>query len=48
MEIVRMPVGEQTLADADCIRIEGQPGASYERLEVRACSVPTDRNQAAS
>jgi hypothetical protein len=48
MEIVRMPVGEQALADADCIRSEGRPGASYERLEVCACSVPTDRSEAAS
>ena len=48
MEIVRMPVGGRALADAESIPIEGRRGARYERLEVRACSIPTDRNDAAS
>lgn len=29
MEIVRLPLGEQAPVDADCIRIEEQPGATY-------------------
>ena len=48
MEIVRMPLGGRASADADCIHIEGQPKASYKRLGVEACSIPTDRNEAAS
>jgi hypothetical protein len=37
MEIVRLPVGEQASVDADCIRIEEQPGATYKLTASAMC-----------
>ena len=41
MEIVRLPLGEQAPVDADCLRIEEQPGGQY-KLTASALCVGTD------
>jgi hypothetical protein len=47
MEIVRLPLGEQASVDADCIRIEEQPGATY-KLTASALCVGADEGESAS
>lgn len=37
MEIVRLPIGKQASIDADCIRIEEQPGATYKLTASAMC-----------
>ena len=37
MEIVRLPVGKQASVDADCIRIEEQPGATFKLTASAMC-----------
>lgn len=37
MEIVRLPLGKQASVDADCIRIEEQPGATYNLTASAMC-----------
>lgn len=37
MEIVRLPLGKQASVDADCIRIEEQPGATYKLTASAMC-----------
>ena len=47
MEIVRLPLGEQASVDADCIRIEEQPGATY-MLTASALCASTDDAESVS
>lgn len=47
MEIVRLPLGEQASVDADCIRIEEQPGATY-KLTTSALCVGADDGESVS
>lgn len=47
MEIVRLPLGKQASVDADCIRIEEQPGATY-RLTASALCVGADDGESVS
>lgn len=47
MEIVRLPLGEQASIDADCIRIEEQPGAIY-RLTASALCASDDEGDSVS
>lgn len=47
MEIVRLPVGKQASVDADCIRIEEQPGATY-KLTASALCVGADDDESVS
>ena len=47
MEIVRLPLGEQASVDADCIRIEEQPGATY-KLTASALCVGADDGESVS
>lgn len=47
MEIVRLPLGEQAAIDADCIRIEEQPGATY-KLTASALCASADEGESAS
>ncbi len=42
MEIVRLPLGEQASVDADCIRIEEQPGATYMLTASALCAGAQD------
>jgi len=42
MEIVRLPVGKQASLDADCIRIEEQPGATYKLTASAMCTGADD------
>jgi len=37
MEIVRLPLSKQASVDADCIRIEEQPGATYNLTASAMC-----------
>lgn len=37
MEIVKLPLGKQASVDADCIRIEEQPGATYKLTASAMC-----------
>ena len=47
MDIVRLPISKQASVDADCIRIEEQPGATY-RLTASAMCVGTDDGESVS
>lgn len=47
MEIVRLPLGEQASVNADCIRIEEQPGATY-KLTASALCVGADDGESVS
>lgn len=47
MEIVRLPVGEQASIDADCIRVEQQPGDTY-KLTATAMCVGVDDGESVS
>lgn len=47
LEIVRLPLGEQASVDADCIRIEEQPGATY-KLTASALCVDADDGESVS
>lgn len=42
MEIVKLPLGEQASADADCIRIEEQKVGSYKLTATAMCSGTDD------
>ena len=47
MDIVRLPLGEQAAVDADCIRIEEQPGETY-KLTTSALCAGADDGESAS
>jgi hypothetical protein len=47
MEIIRLPLGVQASVDADCIRIEEQPGATY-KLTASALCVGADDGESVS
>jgi len=47
MEIVRLRLGEQAAVDADCIRIEEQPGEIY-KLTTSALCVGVDEGESVS
>ena len=47
MDIIRLPVGQQAPVDADCIRIEEQPGAAF-RLTASALCTGADDGESVS